>query len=132
MAPYSPVRVIAAYAAISLFLLIFGAIYEHFSHGIETPFMRFAFVILLAMGVPAAALFLIFKKLRRPGKFSRSFFRWSCACITAASLLKGVFFIYGTDSLFPLVYLIAGMVCLIAAAAAYFTESKRVKNEPRV
>ncbi|MBO4327309.1 MAG: hypothetical protein J5950_08555 [Clostridia bacterium] len=120
----------AAYAAISLFLLIFGAVYEHFSHGIETPFMRFAFVIPLAMGAGAAGMFLIFKKLRRPGKYPRSIYRWSCACLTAASLLKGVFFIYGTDSIFPLVYLIAGMVCLIAAVAAYFAGSGRGKNGP--
>ena len=121
-AVYRPGRVFIAYALIASFWFAFGQIYEYFGHGVTTPFMHLAFLIPLCMGLVPAVIFLITGKKIAPGRFSRSFWRWACACFTGGSVLKGVFFIYGTDSRYPAVYLIAGIVFAILGAAAYVYE----------
>ena len=129
--PYRPLRVIAAYALVSLFIAVFGLIYEHFSHEVDSNYMRFAFLIPAAMGLPAALLFLIVKKAPRPGRYSSSVYRWSCAFLTGGALLRGVFEIYGTDSVFPRIYFIAGTVLLVASLVIYIKEAARARQEER-
>ena len=88
-AVYRPGRVFIAYALIASFWFAFGQIYEYFGHGVTTPFMHLAFLIPLCMGLVPAVIFLITGKKIAPGRFSRSFWRWACACFTGGSVLKG-------------------------------------------
>ncbi len=129
--PYRPLRVIAAYALVSLFIAVFGLIYEHFSHEVDSNYMRFAFLIPAAMGLPAALFFLLVKKIPRPGRYSSSLYRWSCTFLTGGALLRGVFEIYGTDSVFPRIYFIAGTVLLVASLVIYIKEARRRREGSR-
>ena len=49
------------YAAVSAFMLLFGAVYEYFSHGVFSAFMVYAFLIPLLGG------YLPFRLFRPPG-----------------------------------------------------------------
>ena len=47
------------YAAVSAFMLLFGAVYEYFSHGVFSAFMVYAFLIPLLGGYLPFRLFLL-------------------------------------------------------------------------
>ncbi len=95
----------------SLFLALFGAIYELFSHGVVSYFMIYAFAIPLALGVLPYGLMLIFERLP---KVSFLFFRNAAiAVLSVGSLFAGVLKIYGTTNGKVIVYPIAGALLLI-------------------
>lgn len=103
------------YLIFAAVILVFGIVYEHFSHEVYTPFMQFAF------GFPllGAALALV-PALR--GKafagFARSGLVCGIATLTVASLLTGIFLIAGTSSPYTVWFWVAGAVLTGAAAAA--------------
>lgn len=130
--PYRPKRVLTAYLIISAFLLVFGLIYEYFSHGVYTAYMIFAFAIPLVMGVPFALLFMLNKKAFRPGEYSRSIYRWACALLTGGSIIKGVLIIYGTDSILTRIYFILGALALAVSAGVYIREAVLFKKKATV
>ena len=125
------------YLFFSLFVLVFGQIYEHFSHGVYSNYMIFAFLFpLLGLFLPNFLLRLLPKKGAEKSKGSTgekerfsgsltgeknfSFWKWGIATLTVGSLYKGILEIYGTSSNLELSYLIVGCgFCL------FFTGVKR-------
>ena len=102
------------YLGISIFLFIFGQIYEHFSHGVYSSYMMFAFLIpFIGLFIPSFLNNLILKRKF----FDNATFLWKCgiATLTVGSIYKGVLEIYGTSGTFEQVYLIIGsLLCIIA------------------
>ena len=113
------------YLAAGVFWLVFGLIYTHFSHGVRSPFMTFAFLIPLAMCAVPAVCFLIRGSRSYPGRYARSIYRWACACFSVGSVLRGVVDIFGTASRYPLIYLAAGIVLLTVSVIFYIAERVR-------
>ena len=95
----------------SLFLALFGAVYELFSHGVVSYFMVYAFAIPLALGVLPYGLMLLSGNL--PGERFLFFRNVAIATLSVGSLFKGVLEIYGTTNGKAVVYLIAGVLLLI-------------------
>ena len=119
---YHPFRVAVGYLAVAAFTALFGLIYEHYSHEVESVFMQLAFLIPLFAGPLPACLLRLLGTRFYPGTGSRSVYRWSVSVFTLGSLLKGVFDIYGTASIFPYWYAIAGCVFAIVSVAIYMIE----------
>lgn len=91
----------------------FGLIYEHFSHGVFSGYMVFAFLIPLLAGI--TRLLPPFRK--RGGLF------WSCGTLTltVGSLLRGALDIYGTTSCLCWVYgAVGGGFLLLAFLVSLF------------
>ncbi|MBO4733352.1 MAG: hypothetical protein J5662_02625, partial [Clostridia bacterium] len=101
-----------AYFCASLFLILFGAVYEYYSHGVYSYFMIYAFAIPLVFG----ALVYFIRALISGGKgrLNTSDFLYcgSISVFTAGSITKGVLDIYGTENSNMKVYLILGFVLL--------------------
>ena len=102
------------YLGISIFVFIFGQIYEYFSHGVYSSYMMFAFLIpLIGLFIPSLLNNLILKR-----KITDNVtLPWKCgiATLTVGSIYKGVLEIYGTSGTFEQVYLIIGsLLCIIA------------------
>ena len=102
------------YLWISIFLFIFGQIYEYFSHGVYSSYMMFAFLIpFIGLFIPSLLSNLILKR-----KITDNVtLPWKCgiATLTVGSIYKGVLEIYGTSGTFEQVYLIIGsLLCIIA------------------
>lgn len=89
---------------------LFGAIYEHFGHGVYSYFMLYAFLIPLLFG--ALPLMYIRKKLPE-----RALVLYHCALgtLTVGSIFQGVLEIYGTTNRMIWVYPVAAGLLLIAA-----------------
>ena len=95
----------------TIFLALFGAIYELFSHGVYSYHMIYAFGFPLIMGV------LLYAVLILRGKYPRRSFLnvWNTAIATFSlgSVFEGVLEIYGTSNPLVIVYPIAGGILLI-------------------
>lgn len=145
------------YLAVSLFCLLFFAVYSHFSHGIRSFWMTFLFAWPLVLGGVPAVLILggILSdteeeagpdntignadqkkkkeergpetpgQLWRSGGMQKDLYRFGIASVTAASLLKGILEIAGTDSPYPDLLLLAGILLLLTGAVFYLLNIRR-------
>lgn len=117
-------RTSLAYLLLAVLCALFGAVYEHFSHEVFSPFMLYAFGFPLAGGaVPFSVLALYARRL--PGRVSRNLYHSGIASLTVGSLMQGVLEIYGTTSRLLRVYWIAGAVLLLSGIAAYLAADIR-------
>lgn len=89
---------------ITLFCIIFAFIYEHFSFGVYSNHMIYMFLYPLILGIIPS---LIFRK--HLGRL----FNDGVLLLTASSLLKGVFEIYGTTSNLTSYLSYLGILCLM-------------------
>ncbi len=103
------------YWAVSLFGILFGAVYEYFSHDVLSYSMIYAFLPPLILGV------LLHSVLRTAQEktHGRSIpmpggcFHAGVAALTVGMIMNGVLEIYGTTNRLISVYWIAGAVLLI-------------------
>ena len=116
------------YLGISIFVFIFGQIYEYFSHGVYSIYMMFAFLIpFIGLFIPSLLNNLILKR-----KITDNVtLPWKCgiATLTVGSIYKGVLEIYGTSGTFEQVYLIIGsLLCIIATIVLVTARVNTDKN----
>ena len=100
----------------SIFILIFGIIYEMFSHGVISYYMIFAFLIPL-INFLINTIFISSKI--KVNKFSKNLFSMSIYTFTILSIIKGVLDIYGTTNNLIFVYLIVGLILLVASVILF-------------
>ena len=116
------------YLIISLFLVLFGAVYEIFSHGVYSYFMLYAFAFPLAGGVlPFFAMHQLGAK-GYPSHLARFLYHSGIATLTVGSLIRGVLDIYGTTNALTAYYWYVGgalwAVGIISFLAEIFTTNK--------
>ncbi len=91
---------------------VFSAVYEHFSFGVYSAFMIFAFAVPLLMG--ALAFLLLGRALKKTGTSVPALvckiWHAAVATLTVGFLFRGVLDIYGTSSPLGAVYWIASAV----------------------
>jgi len=117
------------YTIVSVFCAFAGAVYEHYSHGVYSYYMIYAFGFTLAGGVLPSLVLLGFKEPKLPNTFSRYFYHSAIAALTVGSIFKGVLDIYGTTSRFQPAYFVAGALFLILAFICVFIKEKTEDNE---
>lgn len=96
----------------SIFTLVFGIIYEMFSHGVISLFMILAFLIPLINLI--TNIIFINRKIKIT-KLSKNFFSMSIYTFTFFSVIKGVLDIYGTTNNLIIIYLIVGILLLVSS-----------------
>ena len=94
----------------AIFLALFGAIYELFSHGVYSYHMIYAFCFPLVMGVLLYAVLII--KGKYPCKSFLNVWNTSIATFSIGSVFQGVLEIYGTSNPLVIVYPAAGLILM--------------------
>ena len=109
------------YLVSSVIVLIFGNVYEYFSHGVISNYMIFAFLFSF---VSYLLYLLINKRIikKLPNNMSNNLFGGSIATLTIYSILHGVLDIYGTTNSKIYLLLIFGIVLLISSIISYLRE----------
>lgn len=103
------------YAIESIVVLIIGAVYELFSHQVYSPFMYLMFMIPLLLGVLPNLAVRILDKSFIASKDARATYKLGILTLIFGSFLKGVLDIYGTSSVYPILYLpVAGLLLIVA------------------
>ena len=112
------------YILITLFCVIFGAVYEKFSHGVYSYKMIYAFAAPLVLG----AMSLVGLALRAaflPGRPALTFWNCGIAALTAGLMFHGVLDIYGTTNQWVWVYYIAAGILLFLGLISYLYFDKK-------
>ena len=101
------------YLLIALFCVLFGAVYEHFSHEVYSGYMIYAFAFPLVGGtLPFLALDL-FPWKKYPSTIARNLYHSGIATLTVGSILQGVLEIYGTTNSLCGIYWVVGGILVI-------------------
>ncbi len=108
-----------SYLLIALCCMLFGAVYERFSHGVYSGFMLYAFAVPLVGGTLLCFLLDQFSRTWMPGRLIRNLYHSGIAAWTVGCLFQGVLEIYGTTNRLTAVYWIVGFCFTAAAAAGY-------------
>lgn len=105
------------YLLSSLFCLLFGAIYEQFSHNIYSSYMIYAFAIPLVGGT-LPFLTLTFLNIKKEICYTaRALWHCGTATLTVGSIFTGVIEIFGSISSYSRIYAIAGIVLCLSGIA---------------
>ena len=114
------------YAYFSLGCLIFGAVYECFSHGVFSLWMggMFAWPLILGM-IPCLVMG------RKGYPLPRHGWRYGAAVITwtAGSCMEGVFEIYGSSSPYLVVYWAAGGLMMLWALWGFVFSGRKNRKD---
>lgn len=86
------------YLLVSLFCVLFGVVYEHFSHEVYSGYMIYAFVFPLAGGTLPFAVMAVYEVKYLPGRLPLNLYNAGIAALTVGSVMEGVLEIYGTTN----------------------------------
>lgn len=107
------------YLLISLFCLLFGVIYEHFSHEVYSGYMIYAFAFPLLGGTLPFLAMSLAKVKSVPGTLLQKIYHCGIATLTVGSIVQGMLDIYGTTNSLTIIYRIAGLLLVLCAIAFY-------------
>ena len=113
----------------TMFLALFGAVYELFSHEVYSYFMIYAFAVPLMLGVMPYTLLLISRKY--PGRAALNLWNSGIAALSVGCVSRGVLEIYGTTNRFSVVYPVSGLWLLTAGLIIWIVGLKR-KQKNRI
>lgn len=120
------------YLVISIFLAFAGAIYEHFSFGVYSYYMIYAFAIPLIMGTLAFSVRYIVRTRQArqetiicDNTSAELMWHAATATLTVGSILTGALAICGRPNSLVIVYPIAAALLIIAAVVRIATDNKR-------
>ena len=116
------------YLLISLFCVLFGAVYEVFSYEVYSFFMIYAFVFPLLLGV-LPFLLIRLRGARTPNVLCRNLYHAGVATLTVGSIIAGVVEIYGTTNALILLYWMVGILLLLIPTALYLTAKTHERDE---
>ena len=101
------------YLYFSIFIFIFGMIYEIFSHGVYTPYMYLSFLIPFSLGV-IIKLISSYAKIKIP-IISDNLYNAFINTLTIGSIFNGVLIIYGTtNNLLYIYYIVSALLFLLS------------------
>lgn len=110
-------KTIIKYIFFTIFILIFGLIYEHFSFGVKSNYMLFAFLIPLILGI-LINIFIYFIKIE-PTNITYSLYNNGVITLTIGSIINGIIDIYGTTNSLIYIYLYVGIIFIIISLILY-------------
>lgn len=117
------------YLLISMFCILFGAVYEYFGRGIWSYFMVYNFIFPLVFG--AFVFFIIGLNGSRhyPNAAAALCYHGSIASVTVGFIMKGVLDIYGTTNRLLFVYWVFAGLLFVAAVVLHFVKPEKRKAE---
>ena len=115
-------KIALIYLCFSIFLALFGAVYEHYSFGVYSYFMLYAFAFSLVGGVLPALILALCGRERRPWTWTAWLYRSGIATLSVGSVIRGVLDIYGTGNVLTVWYwYIGGGLCILGWALYIFS-----------
>ena len=97
------------YVFTTLVCIAFNYIYSLFSHGVSSPFMSYAFVFSLVLGVVG---FTVFGRLNLDNRIAYNLYNAGIATLTVGSILRGIIDIAGADTTYPVYYFFVGTLLI--------------------
>jgi len=110
----SEYRTAARYAAFAAFCFLFFLIYDRFSHNVRSFYMTFLWLWPFALGFVPSLTAAFAGRMHFP-----DIYHYGVICITVSSLLRGIFEIAGTSSVYQTILFLAGWIMLAAGVILF-------------
>lgn len=110
-------RICFVYLLVSIFVALFGGIYEIFSHGVYSGYMIYAFAFPLVGGVLPFLALCLSRRFPYPTAAVRNLYHAGIATLTTGSIVRGILEIYGTTNTLSNLYWVFGIALLFFSAA---------------
>lgn len=107
------------YIGFTIFCLVFGLIYEKFSHGVYSSYMMYAFLIPLLFGFVFSIIMCFINTNYLPNRASVNLYNASLVTLTIYSIFKGILEIYGTTNSLIKVYLYVSFLLFVISLINY-------------
>lgn len=107
------------YVFATLFCIAFSYVYSLFSHDVSSPFMSYAFVFSLVLGVFG---FIVLGRLDLNNRIAFNLYNAGITTLTVGSILRGIIDIAGADTAYPVYYFVVGTAFAAIGGLAYFCE----------
>lgn len=121
------------YLLISLFCVLFGAVYELYSHEVYSFFMIYAFAFPLVGGTLPFSILNLVRVKKYPNAIARNLYHSGIATLTVGSIIRGVLDIYGTTNALADYYRPVGFILvsigIISYVVSFFLPFKEVHND---
>ncbi len=118
---------VAPYLIVTMSCALVSFIYFQFSHGVTSPHMTFLFIYPLLLGVVVGLFASMSARFKPQSFFSTHLYHTGVVAVILSSLLRGVFEIAGTSSIYENILLIIG-IGLLACSTICFIINKITKN----
>lgn len=106
------------YLLVALFFVLFGAVYEIYSHEVYSYYMLYAFAFPLIGGTLVFNILSFLKLLKYPNAIARNLYHSGIATLTVGSVVQGVLEIYGTTNALSNYYWSVGIVLIVIGVVA--------------
>lgn len=114
------------YAGVTIFCVVFGLIYETFSHGVVSFFMLFGFLFPMILGLAPYLVLFITKTQKGPDTIASYLYNSGVATVSVGSYFKGMLDIYGTTrDVYVIIYFVVGGVLLLSGLCLYIISLKK-------
>ena len=105
------------YVLTTLFCMVFNYVYSLFGHGVSSPYMSYAFVFSLVLGVGG---FMVIGWLKLDNRTAFNLYNAGIATLTVGSILRGIIDIAGADTTYPVYYFLVGTIFVAVGGLMYF------------
>lgn len=106
------------YLLVALFFVLFGAVYEIYSHEVYSYYMLYAFAFPLVGGTLVFNILSFLKLQKYPNAIACNLYHSGIATLTVGSVVQGVLEIYGTTNTLSDYYWYVGIVLIVTGAIA--------------
>ncbi len=113
-----------AYLLISLFCVLFGAVYEVFSHDVFSFWMNYAFVVPLVGGTLPFLALSVRARGNYPAPVARNLYHAGIAALTVGCIFTGVLEIFGTTNALVKIYWLAGVPLVLLGLACHLARGR--------
>ncbi len=96
-------------------------IYSQFSHGVSSFHMTYLFIYPLIFGVGAGVITALTSRFKPLNFFATHLYHTGIVAVMLSSLLRGVFEIAGTASVYENILLTIGIALMVCAIMLFFT-----------
>lgn len=121
------------YLLVSLFFVLFGAVYEIYSHEVYSYYMLYAFTFPLIGGTLVFNILSFLKLQKYPNAVARNLYHSGIATLTVGSVVQGVLEIYGTTNALSDYYWSVGIVLIVigvvAGIVSFFLQRREQRYE---
>ena len=122
-------KIALIYLLCAIFLALFGAVYEHFSFGVYSGFMLYAFVFPLVGGALPALSLALWEREKTILPMGLWLYRAGIATFSVGCIIRGVLEIYGTENPLTLCYRYVGLgLCIPGGGLILYSLLKTQKH----
>lgn len=130
-------RTVFIYVGVTLFVALFGIVYESFSNNVYSPYMYLAWMFPCFIGIPVYLVLRFLPIKTVPGTIPACIFNLGVTAITTRSIFYGVLEIYGktnykmqtTYTVLTIVFLSVGSILYLFIVIYYWLIKKPKNNQ---